>query len=83
MVRACYEAALKDAPKLARKISIQFEIGPTGAVNTARVGDDEVHSEALSKCLVAAVKSWKFPAHLHHPTALVTYSFNFGNRASP
>ena len=78
MVRACYEAALKDAPKLARKISIQFEIGPTGAVNTAEVGDDEVHSETLSRCLVSAVKSWRFPKPRGGGVVKVNYPFNFG-----
>jgi hypothetical protein len=79
-VRGCYEAPLRDAPKLAGKISIKFVIGVTGTVGDVEVGEDDVHSEALAKCLVAAVKTWKFPAP-KGGVVKVTYPLSFDGRS--
>lgn len=76
-VRYCYELALQRAPSLAGKVAVQFLVGNTGAVPTARIDFNNVGSEELGECLVTRVRSWQFPVGKGAGGYRVTYPFVF------
>lgn len=76
-IRFCYELALQQAPALAGKVSVQFAVGTSGFVSTARVANSSAHSDALSDCLVSRVRSWQFPVGRAGGGYSVTYPFVF------
>ena len=61
-VIACYERALKRSPNLAGKITLRFTISAIGKVTTADVENNSLGDDEVADCMVATVKSWRFPA---------------------
>jgi len=79
-VRFCYEKALYRNPKLEGRISVHFEISPTGAVQMATVAESDMGSPALETCIAEAVQFWSFPAPENSRTVVVNYPFVLQNR---
>jgi len=75
-VRACYEAGLAQDPTIKGRVSIQFNIGPTGGVNVAVVAESTVKDSNVSNCIAKAVKRWTFPKPRGGGNVIVTYPFN-------
>ena len=59
-LRDCYERALKRDRGLSGKIIISFEILETGRTSSIRI-DDQMGSDAVSRCISGRVKYWRFP----------------------
>jgi hypothetical protein len=95
---ACYDAARASYPKVERKVTVRFTIGPNGHVSDVSV-DLCPHQEACDpsapafvECLTAAVQAWTFPLPPIEPREyggngerqpiVVTYPFNFEVHAS-
>ncbi len=74
-VRYCYNQGLAKDPSLAGKVSIQFNIGPTGSVPVAVVADSTVADENVANCIAKAVKRWTFPKPEGGGSVVVTYPF--------
>lgn len=74
-VRYCYNQGLARDPNLKGRVSIQFNIGPTGGVNVAVVAESTVKDSNVSNCIAKAVKRWTFPKPPGGGSAVVTYPF--------
>ncbi len=61
-VRFCYEQQLNARPDLEGRVMVSFIISPTGAVQTASVGNSTINNAAVEGCIVQAVRRWTFPA---------------------
>lgn len=62
MVKDCYERELKRSPALAGKIEIEFTIDSSGRVESARVSNNRMGSEAVASCIISRLQRWRFPA---------------------
>ncbi len=74
-VRYCYNQGLARDPNLKGRVSIQFNIGPTGSVPVAVVADSSIKDTNVSNCIAKAVKRWQFPKPPGGGSAVVTYPF--------
>jgi len=75
----CYERALKRKPSLGGKLKVQFTIAPTGAVSAAKIVSDGLRDAKLSTCVLARLKSWRFPRPVGGPvTARYPFVFSAG-----
>lgn len=61
-VRFCYEQELNARPDLEGRVMVSFIIAPTGAVQTASVGNSTISNARVEGCIVQAVQRWTFPA---------------------
>lgn len=76
-IRHCYESELERQPGLAGKIAIRFVIGAQGAVTSASSVSTTMSSPPVETCLVARVRSWRFPRPRGGGIVIVTYPFVF------
>jgi hypothetical protein len=60
-LRACYEARLRENPKLAGKVVITFEVAPSGQVRSAEAEASTLDDSSLEACLVRRMKTLRFP----------------------
>lgn len=74
-VRFCYEQALVAQPDLQGRVSVQFIIAPTGAVQTSVVAQSDLGHETTERCIASAVKRWTFPSPEGGGVVVVTYPF--------
>ncbi|MCA9605842.1 MAG: TonB family protein [Myxococcales bacterium] len=61
-VRFCYEQELNSRPDLEGRVMVSFIISPTGAVQSATVGNSTVNNARVESCITTAVRRWTFPA---------------------
>ncbi len=61
-VRFCYEQELNQSPDLMGRVMISFIISPSGAVQSAAVGQSSLGNARVEGCMVQAVRRWMFPA---------------------
>lgn len=80
-IKACYERALKVDTFLAGKVTLQFEIGPTGRTSRVQLQDHSLNSEAVTRCIERRVRTWRLPAPEDAPVA-VTYPLVFAPMGS-
>ncbi len=59
-VKACYEQRLKSNPSLAGRVEVEWYINGGRATGVSLMGNSTGDS-ALANCIVAKVKSWRFP----------------------
>jgi hypothetical protein len=76
-VRDCYRAVLHDEVRLGGYVSIQFVIGPDGAVRWSRVGSDTLHHEQVTDCILDVIDGLVFDAPHGGGVVIVTYPFVF------
>ena len=74
-VRHCYNQGLAKDPNLKGRVSVQFTIGGTGAVQAAVVAESQIKDTAVSNCIAQAVRRWKFPKPQGGGSVIVTYPF--------
>jgi TonB family protein len=74
-VRFCYESALSAKPDLAGRVSVQFVISPTGAVQTSKLAQSSLGNSGVENCIVKAVRRWTFPSPEGGGVVIVTYPF--------
>jgi len=74
-IRYCYNQGLARDPRLMGRVSIQFNIGPTGSVPVAVVAESTIKDPKVSTCIARAVKRWTFPKPPGGGSALVLYPF--------
>jgi TonB family protein len=60
-VRFCYEQQLARVPDLAGRVTVQFLIAPSGAVQSSALRSSDLGSARVEQCVVQAVRRWTFP----------------------
>jgi len=75
-VAACYQHALETRASLQGRIVVNFIIAPTGAVQGAAINQG-LSAPELEACLLARVKTWRFPAPVGGGIVVVNYPFIF------
>ena len=76
-LRFCYEQGLQASSKLAGRVTVHFVIGGYGNVNHADISGSSMHSKPVESCVLAKLKSWKFPTPRNGVLVKVNYPFNF------
>jgi hypothetical protein len=74
-VRFCYEQGLQQKPKLAGRLSMNFLIGPSGIVASARVINSSLNHAMVEGCIRDHLKTWNFPKPVGGVTVKVSYPF--------
>jgi len=76
-IRFCYEQGLQLDPALAGRVGVKFVIGPDGMVKIADVENTTLNSQQIEQCILARLKSWKFPLPDGGVDVKVSYPFSF------
>ncbi|MBW2465453.1 MAG: energy transducer TonB [Deltaproteobacteria bacterium] len=78
-VRHCYEQELISQPDLEGRVTVQFIISGSGAVQGSQVlsGRTNLGSSEVSTCVASAVRRWPFPQPENGGVVSVTYPFMF------
>ncbi len=76
-LRFCYEQGLQAQAKLSGRLTVRFIIGGYGNVNEAGISGTSMHSSPVEACVLAKLKSWKFPTPRNGVLVKVNYPFNF------
>ena len=79
-VTACYEEQLRRAPGLSGRIDVEFVIAATGTVRAAKAtsipaGWERGPGQAVTQCIVAAIRQLRFPPPRGGGGVLVSYPF--------
>jgi TonB family protein len=61
-VQFCYENELSAHPGLGGRLVVSLTVAASGAVTEARVVQNTVGSARLESCVLAQVRTWRFPA---------------------
>jgi hypothetical protein len=75
-VNSCYESALVSDSNLMGRIEFEWTILSTGDVGDVKIKSSTVKSSQLHACIIAAIKSWKFPKP-QGSDVVVSYPFVF------
>ncbi len=81
-VRICYDDVQRRNPELQGDIMIRFVLSPEGNVKSIEYSEDEstIHSQELADCMIAEMKTWKFPPSSKGMESSIGYPFNFNPR---
>ena len=74
-VRFCYEQQLNQNPELSGRVSVEFVISPSGAVQSSAIQQSTLGSSPVESCISSAVRRWAFPAPDGGGIVMVTYPF--------
>jgi hypothetical protein len=74
-IKYCYEKSLNSRPGLWGKVSVTFIVGPTGAVQSAKVGISTLGDDETETCVLSRVRTWVFPVPKGGGIVVVTYPF--------
>jgi predicted component of type VI protein secretion system len=79
-IRACYERELNRKPDLFGKLVLSWDIGEQGRVVGTRVKSNELGSQAVADCILANLKTWRFPEPpTNQVVEIEAYPFLFSN----
>ena len=70
-LQRCYERELLKDPKLAGKIQLRWFITAQGVVIQVKLKSSTMKNAAVERCIMNAVKRWKFPRHSGAPVQIV------------
>ena len=73
-IQFCYENELKKSPGLGGKMVVSLTVEPDGTVSSVILVEDSLRSAAVSDCVTAQMRGWKFPAI---ETGMVTFKTPF------
>lgn len=76
-VRACYEMALAKSPELQGKITVSFNIEPSGQITSAAIQSSTLDHDGLEHCVLTAVAGWQFSPRTEAEPLTVSYPFMF------
>ncbi len=71
----CYEKGLQRKPNLSGRVSVFFVINPSGRVSTANIKSTSLNYRSVESCIIAQMKSLKFPKPVGNLKVKVTYPF--------
>jgi len=61
-IQFCYENELKKSPGLGGKMVVSLTVEPDGTVSSVILVENSLRSAAVSDCVTAQMRGWKFPA---------------------
>lgn len=71
----CYEKGLQAQPSIGGRVSVDFVIGPSGRITTAKVAQSSLGSKMVENCMLARMKTWQFPRPVGNVNVDVLYPF--------
>lgn len=82
-VRHCYNQGLARAEDLSGTLTVDFTINANGRVAEAEEASTTVPDRRVNRCIVKAVKRWKFPKPRGGGSVEVSYPFVLGDGGGP
>lgn len=79
-IRLCYERRLAHAEELEGRVAARFVIDAEGQVAWIALTRDTVPDPAVGRCLVGAIRGWRFPRPLGGVTVVIDYPWVFRPR---
>lgn len=79
-VRFCYEQGLQSDPKLAGRVAVKWVIDGNGQVKVAGIESTTINSKVIEDCILARLKSWKFPLPQGGVDVSVSFPFMLNRR---
>jgi Ca-activated chloride channel family protein len=79
-LRLCYERLLAKSPGLKGDVVMKIVIAADGTVKGASVVRTTLNNKAAEKCMLKAIKRWRFPSRPGGDTTVITYPFSFAPR---
>ncbi len=76
-IRFCYEQQLAARPDLSGRVTVNFVISASGAVQAASVAGSTLSNPIAEGCMAQAVRRWSFPAVPDGGVIAVSYPFLF------
>jgi Ca-activated chloride channel family protein len=76
-IRSCFETALSSSPGLRGKVVMNWVVGSDGRVRQVQVGQSQLQSDAVERCLATTIRSWSFPKPRGGGLVVVEYPFTF------
>jgi TonB family protein len=73
----CYEPELAKNPKLSGRIEVQFTISAEGKVIAVVLVSSTMNNPKVERCLVNAIRRWRFPKPSGGGIVIVKYPFSF------
>lgn len=74
-VRACYEQGLARNAGLSGQVTVAFEIGPQGLLNSSKIARSSLGDSGVEGCITQKMMSWVFPKPLGGVNVKVSYPF--------
>ncbi|MDP1917540.1 MAG: AgmX/PglI C-terminal domain-containing protein [Myxococcales bacterium] len=74
-VSACAERALLKTPDVAGKLVVEWQVSNIGAVKSARSRSSTVRNPELEACVLARVRTWRFPQTSSGGTIVFPFMF--------
>lgn len=71
----CYEKGLQAQPAIGGRVAVDFVIGPSGRITTAKVAQSSLGSSTVENCMLARMKTWQFPRPVGKVNVDVLYPF--------
>jgi TonB family protein len=71
-IQFCYDNELKRNPGLRGKLVVNITVLADGSVSEAIVVEDKLGSSAVTQCVVAQIRGWRFPAIPNGTTSFKT-----------
>jgi hypothetical protein len=71
----CYEQGLQSDPKLTGRVAVKWTIGGNGRVKVASLASTTLNSSLVENCILARLKTWKFPLPEGGADVSVSYPF--------
>ena len=79
-IRFCYEQGLQSDPKLSGRVAVKWVIDGNGQVKVAGIESSTVNSRIIEDCILARLKSWKFPLPQGGVDVSVSFPFMLNRR---
>ena len=76
-IRHCYEKLLQRKPNASGKVNVQFIVGTSGRVSSAKVKNSTIRDGAMTGCVTSVVRRWTFPKPRGGSSVTVNYPFSF------
>ena len=77
IIKNCYDRELNRDKDLYGKLVLRWNIVEKGRVTKAKVVSSSLGSQAVAKCIIARLKTWRFPEPPQNTEGEVTYPFVF------
>lgn len=74
-VTGCAERALLKTPVVVGKVVVEFEVSSAGAVKSAQTKASTLRNPELEACVVARIRTWRFPQTSSGGTIVVPFLF--------
>jgi len=82
-LRLCYEAELPANPKLKGSMRVDFEIGPSGAVQGQKLEESSVKNANVEQCVLKNLAKVEFPRPPGGEAVPVSFPFTFKGETPP